>query len=51
MDSKLVNTHKDFFKGTVDEEEKEVDKEAQALKKKRDKHLMQLDDTKRMYIE
>lgn len=40
LDSKLVNSHKDFFKGTADEEEKEGDKEAQALKKKRDKHLM-----------
>ena len=46
-----MTTHKDFFGGAADEEEKEGDREALALKKKRDKHLMQLDDTKRMYID
>ena len=52
QDNQLMNTHKDFFKGGApEEEEKEIDKEALAVKKRREKHLMQLDDTKRMYID
>ena len=52
QDCQLLNAHKDFFKGGgPDEEEKQIDKESLAIRKKREKHLMQLDDTKRMYID
>ena len=49
----MLNTHKDFFSGeaTQDTGTVEIDKEALEVKKKREKHLMQLDDTKRMYID
>ena len=51
QDSQLLNTHKDFFSSEGQEEVKGIDKESLAIKKKREKHLMQLDDTKRMYID
>lgn len=58
LDRQLVNTAKGFFtsgrKPAADgEEDKDagIDKAALAVQKKREKHLMQLDDTKRMYME
>ena len=57
LDSRLCNTAKGFFnsgKSAEGEESKDgagVDKAALAVQKKREKHLMQLDDTKRMYME
>ena len=53
-DKRLVNTAKGFFdsgKPAGDDEGEEVDRVALAVKKKREKHLMQLDDTKRMYMD
>ena len=54
LDKRLVNTAIGFFdsgKKDGDEEMVEVDRAALAVKKKREKHLMQLDDTKRMYMD
>ena len=53
LENQLVSTAKGFFasKSGEGEEGKGVDREALAVQKKREKHLMQLDDTKRMYME
>lgn len=56
LENQLINTAKGFFKsgaaGKDDEEGKDhIDKTALAVQKRREKHLMQLDDTKRMYMD
>lgn len=55
IDQQLLNQNKDFFQGIEveqdDDEMNGLDKEGKAIRKKRDKHLLQVDTTKRMYIE
>ena len=54
FERQLCTGAKGFFtggKGNGDDEIQPVDKEALAVQKKREKHLMQLDDTKRMYMD
>ena len=55
FENQLVNNAKSFFNSGKNGEEQEggdkIDRAAQAVQKKREKHLMQLDDTKRMYME
>ena len=55
QDNQLMAMAKNFDRpnkrGQDDEEMKEEDKEALAIQKRREKHLMQLDDTKRMYMD
>ena len=51
VDNQLLNSHKDFFAADQPEEESKEAKEADKINKLREKHLIQMDNTKKMYID
>lgn len=50
-DQMLLTNFKDFFKGPAAQDTEMAENETTRQQKKREKHLMQMDNTKRMYID